>query len=127
MYMNRLLVILPLALTLSGCVIAIGDGDGDWDDNYKSSSDWQDEEKTNRDNIANLILGQLHSEVINQMGNPTFSEAFKNDNGNSYQILYYRTHRSHEDGKTTKDETTALVFEGDKLIGWGNDALQRIR
>ncbi|RLA04902.1 MAG: hypothetical protein DRQ47_02515 [Gammaproteobacteria bacterium] len=121
---KKLLLALPLAFSLSGCIIV--DGDGDWDDHYSSSS-WQSEQEKNRDNINSLVLGAKRSDVMIKMGEPNFSEAFTKDNGKSYQILFYRTHREHGDGETSKDETTALVFENDNLIGWGNDALQGVR
>ena len=124
MFIKKALLILPLSLALSGCVIV---ADGDWDDDDYSSSSWKAEQRQNREKISNLSLGLQRSEVIEQMGTATFTEAFTADNGSGYQVLYYRTHREHGDGETTKDETTALVFENDKLIGWGNDALQRIR
>ena len=124
MSIKKALLILPLSIALTGCVIV---ADGDWDDDDYSSTSWKADQKQNRDNISNLTLGLVRTEVISQMGTPTFTEAFTADNGSGYQILYYRTHRQHSDGETTKDETTALVFENDKLIGWGNDALQRIR
>ena len=124
MFIRKVLIVLPLAMLLNGCVIVAGDGD--WDDD-SSSSNWKSEQNKNRSNIAKLTLGQERSEVLSRMGEPNFSEAFKGDDGTSYHILYYRTHREHGDGDTTKDETTAVVFESDKLVGWGNDALQRIR
>ena len=124
MFIKKALLILPLSLALSGCVIV---ADGDWDDDDYTSSNWKAEQKQNRQNINNLNLGLERSEVIAQMGVATFTEAFTAESGSQYQVLYYRTHREHGDGETTKDETTALVFENDKLIGWGNDALQRIR
>ena len=33
-----------------------------------------------------------------------------------------RTHRTHSDGDTTRDETTPLVFEDGKLVGIGERA-----
>jgi len=125
MSIKKALLILPLSLALSGCVI-VADGDWDDDDDYTSST-WKADQKQNRENISNLSLGLMRSDVITQMGAATFTEAFTADNGSGYEVLYYRTHREHSDGETTKDETTALVFENNKLIGWGNDALQRIR
>ncbi len=110
---------------LSGCIIV--DGDGDWDGKWDNSSDWEDTQTSNLKHINNLTLGTDRSAVLAQIGNPAFSEAFQGKNGNNYNILFYRTHRGHGDGKTTKDETTPLVFKNDKLIGWGSDALQRIR
>ena len=124
MSIKKALLILPLSLALSGCVIV---ADGDWDDDDYTSSNWKAEQKQNRESISNLNLGQERSEIISQMGAATFTEAFTADNGSGYKVLYFRTHREHSDGDTTKDETTPLVFENDKLIGWGEDALQRIR
>jgi outer membrane protein assembly factor BamE (lipoprotein component of BamABCDE complex) len=121
---KKMLLILPLAITLSGCVIVAGDGD--WDDNVNTSN-WRAEQNKNRSNITKLSLGQSRTEVLANMGEPSFTEAFRDANDVPYQVLYYRTHREHGDGQTTKDETTALVFENDSLVGWGNDALQRIR
>jgi hypothetical protein len=124
MSIKKALLILPLSLALSGCVIV---ADGDWDDDDYTSSNWKAEQKQNRESISNLSLGQERSEIVSLMGAATFTEAFTGENGSGYQILFYRTQREHGDGDTTKDETTPLVFENDKLIGWGNDALQRIR
>lgn len=119
----KILLILPLTFVLSGCIIV--SGDTDWDDD--SSIGWRAEQIQNRENITKLTLGLQRSDVLSKMGSPTFTEAFTGENDAQYQILYYRTHRKHGDGETTKDETTAIVFENDLLIGWGNDALQRIR
>ena len=124
MTIKRMLIALPLALSLSGCIIV--SGEGDWDHN-DSSSNWKAQQNKNRSNISKLTLGLTRTAVLVKMGEPTFSEAFKAENGAPYQVLYYRTQREHGDGDTTKDETTALVFENDLLVGWGNDALQRIR
>ena len=123
---KKMLLVLPLAAALSGCVIVAGDGDGDWD-NDVTTNNWKAEQNKNRGNITKLSLGQGRNEVLAAMGDPAFTEAFKDANDIPYQVLYYRTHREHGDGQTTKDETTALVFEKDLLVGWGNDALQRIR
>jgi len=124
MIIKKMLVVVPLLSLLSGCVIVAGDGDrdGSWD----ISSDWEDTQKSNLKHINSLTLGAERTAVLTQMGNPSFTEAFQNNNGNIYTTLFYRTHKAHGDGKTTKDETTPLVFKNDKLIGWGNDALQRI-
>ena len=126
MIIKKALLILPLSLALTGCVIVAGGG-GDWDDEDYSSSNWRSVQKQNRSHISNLNLGLLRADIITQMGTPPFTEAFTGEKGQDYQVLFYRTHREHGDGETAKDETTALVFENDKLIGWGNDALQRIR
>ncbi|MCP4412955.1 MAG: DUF3192 domain-containing protein [Gammaproteobacteria bacterium] len=125
MIIKKMLISIALLSLLSGCIIVDGDGDreGRWDNN----SDWEDKQNKNMSHINNLRLGMDRTVVTNQMGTPTFSEAFQGDDGSNYSILFYRTHRTKGDGKTTKDETTPLVFKNDKLFGWGNDALLRAK
>lgn len=123
MKLRTVLLILPLTLLLNGCLI-VTDRDRDGDD--YSTSDWRTQQLHNRKLITDLTLGTSRVDVQEKMGTPSFSDAFSGKNGSTYQILYYRTHREHSDGETTKGETTPLVFENDKLVGWGNDALQRI-
>ena len=122
--MKKLLLALPMAFLLSGCIIV--SGDDDWDDDYRVSSSWRSDQNANRRAIAKLNLGESRKDVMETLGDPDFSEAYAGKDGTNYQILYYRTHRTHGDGQTTKDETTPLVFQKDKLIGWGNDAVQRL-
>lgn len=120
---SRLLFSGLMAMSLSGCIIVSGEHEG-----FKkefSSSDWEAVERDNRAKIARLNLGESYDKVIASMGQANFSEAFS-ENGASYQVLYYRTHRLHSDGDTTKDETTPLLFKDKRLIGWGADALTRL-
>lgn len=119
--MNRFLqasLLAPLLL-LSACVIAVHDRDYD-DESYPH----QREEARNRERIADLALGTPRAEVQRQFGEPAFTEAFRREDGD-YRVLRYRTHRSHADGDTTRDETTALVFRDDVLIGIGDAAAER--
>jgi hypothetical protein len=121
---SRLFIAALMATGLSGCIIVGGDHD-----EFKrefSSSDWEDMERDNRNRIAQLRIGERYEAIMGQMGQPSFTEAFQMD-GATYQVLYYRTHRTHSDGETTKDETTPLVFKDSALIGWGMDALARVR
>lgn len=124
MKIYKALIAAPLAFSLCGCVIVAGDGD--WDE-HRSLSNWESQQKLNRTNITKLTLGLEQATVLTRMGDPDISEAFTGNNGKSYQVLFYRTQRVHGDDDTTKDETTPLVFEDGVLIGWGNDALQRIQ
>lgn len=119
----RFLSIVCVSAILSGCVVVAGDIDEFDRDDY--NSDWKSLERGNRDKIASLTLGADYPSVIAKMGSASFSEAFETG-GDQYQILFYRTHRVESDGETTKDETTPLVFKNQLLIGWGQDALQRI-
>ncbi|MCJ7555009.1 MAG: DUF3192 domain-containing protein [Ignavibacteriaceae bacterium] len=46
-----------------------------------------------------------------------------------FEVWYYYTDMKAYDGAITDDELTPVVFENDKLIGWGqsflNDTVQR--
>jgi outer membrane protein assembly factor BamE (lipoprotein component of BamABCDE complex) len=119
--MNKLLkstlILIPLTFGLSGCVISI-DAD-DFEDYNKS--DWQDREYENRKNIARLTVGMSYQAVLDKLGTADFTEVHKT-NGDRYQVLFYRTHRKHGDGVTTKDECTPVIFKNDQLDGWGTKA-----
>ncbi|WP_417657709.1 DUF3192 domain-containing protein [Pseudidiomarina aestuarii] len=112
---------LVAALTLQGCIV-VADGDG----SYSSSSDsWQKQERENRKVIASLDEGATINGIENQLGTPNFSELWTVD-GDTYRVLYYRTHRTASDGETTKDECTPLVFVNGSLVGTGDLAVSRI-
>lgn len=115
-----LAIIAPLTLGLGGCVISV-DGDGFEGHNV----DWEDREYKNRKMIANLDLDMSAEAVRDRLGVPDFNESLRRD-GETYQVLFYRTQRMHGDGKTTKDECTPLVLKNGALVGWGDTALERI-
>lgn len=104
---------------LTGCVIAVSDGEAETHWAGDSSTSWQKQHKNNRETIANLALGTNYQVVLNRLQTPNFTELLKKDD-NVYQVLFYATHSIHSDGKMTKDECTPLVFENDKLIGIGD-------
>lgn len=111
-----------VSVGLSGCVINVGE-DG-YDSDWKGNS-WKSEENRNRELISNLTPGAGIDEIKNRMGVADFSEAYSKDDG-LVEVLFYRTQRVHGDGKTSKDECTALVFKQGKLIGWGDRAYNSI-
>ena len=113
---RRLLTLAFAALFLSGCVISI---DGDWEDDEH----WAKRQRENREAIADLELGLRRATVEERLGTPDFVEAFVRG-ADEFEVLYYRTHRSHFDGETTRDETTPLVFVGGDLVGWGDTAVE---
>ena len=112
----RTLAFLPFVLLLSGCVVAIGNDDDDWDEG------WSKRQRENREAIAELELGLRRDTVIQRLGAPDFSESFLRD-GQEFAVLFYRTHRRRGDGETSRDETTPLVFVNDDLVGWGDSAI----
>ena len=113
---NALLVLVGVAV-LQGCIIV--DSDHGWND----SADWKHEQDRNVKNIGLSDLNSSRQDVLDIMGEPDFTEAFSRGDRDFY-VLYYRTHRVKSDGETKKSETTPLVFENGKLIGWGDEALQ---
>lgn len=110
--------ILPFTLTLGGCIISV-DGEN-W-----GHHDWEDREYKNRKLIADLKLESSTQQIQTLLGVPDFSE-FHRENTDDVQILFYRTHRNHGDGVTTKDECTPLVFRNNRLVGWGDAAYRTI-
>lgn len=112
---HSLLLALPFTALLGGCVIAVGDGDGDM--SYGSS--WERAERENREEIAKLDLNLSEASVRQRLGKPDFSEAYR-EGGAEVRVLFYRTQRQHGDGITTKEECTPLVFKNGLLVGWGD-------
>ena len=108
-----------LALCLSGCVIAIGNDGGTND-----GADWKARQDRNNRYVSQLELGTSMSVVRLDLGEPDFNESFQR-NGDTYQVLYYRTQRIHDDGRTTMDETIPFVFIDMPLVGWGQTAIDK--
>jgi len=104
-----LIVIAPLSLTLTGCVIAVGGEDG-----HSISGDFDDREYQNRKKIAGIQLNTTFADVSRVMGVADFNETYF-DEGKTVNVVYFRTHRLHKDGLTTKDECTKLVFVNNEL------------
>lgn len=108
-----------LTLLLSGCVVHVGD------DGPGSGEEWKARQEYNRDVIAHLEIGQTRANVEERLGRPDFTEAYVRE-GAEYHILHYRTQHRHGDGKTTRDETTPLVFRDGHLEGWGDTVYSRV-
>ncbi|MCO4797996.1 MAG: DUF3192 domain-containing protein [Colwelliaceae bacterium] len=112
-----LIVAAPLTLSLTGCVIAVGN-----DDDHNISTDFEDREYTNRKAIARISLNSSFADVSNKLGVSDFNETYEKE-GNTIQVLFYRTNRIHKDGLTTRDECTYLYFVNGALseTGRGGD------
>ena len=111
-----LLFAAPLLLGLSGCVVSVG---GDRDEGYHISGDYEDREYKNRQTITRLALGSSFTDALNTLGVADFNETYLHKE-QKVQVLYYRTHRTKEDGMTTKDECTYLHFVDGLLKETGN-------
>lgn len=112
---ERVLLVAALsAATLAGCVINV--------DTHEDEP-WLKAQRVNERAINQMRLGRDIDSVRAEMGSPDFTESF-NRNRSRFEVLFYRTHREHSDGRTTRDETTPLVFVDGELVGWGESAIE---
>ncbi len=117
---TMMVVALGAMVTLSGCVISVG-GDDDYDSHTAS---WSKSQKSNLAVISQLELGTSLKSVESSLGKAEFIELFEKD-GETHRVLYFRTHRTRSDGKTTKDECHHLHFVNDKLAAIGEGEYRR--
>lgn len=122
---KSLLAAALIAPFLTGCVIAVSDGEAETHWAGKNSSSWETKNKNNREAISELAMDSSYQSVLTKLKTPDFTELLKKGD-DVYQILFYVTHSVHSDGKTTKDECTPLIFKNDKLVGMGESALGMI-
>jgi len=72
--------------------------------------------------IRNLRKGMAKDEVTSMLGQPLTGEIYNEPN-----VWYYYTQRRWADGAATRDECTPVVFENDRVVGWGVDFLKQHR
>ncbi len=75
----------------------------------------------NNENLLKLEMGMSKEDVISIMGKPDLNEAYQSLYGKPVVIFFYYTQRKWPDGNVTKDECTPVVFENDRLVGWGDE------
>ncbi|MEI6858592.1 MAG: DUF3192 domain-containing protein [Shewanella sp.] len=109
------------SLSLSGCILNIGDGESGWN----GQESWKETQDINRGNLARLSLGMTRDQVTALMGTADFNEAYV-EQDKKVHVLFYRTQHTKGDGKTTKDECTPVVINNNILVGWGNMAYKNI-
>ncbi|MGI9278285.1 MAG: DUF3192 domain-containing protein [Endozoicomonas sp.] len=114
-------LVLPAAITLSGCSINIG-GSKSKGPEYNQQ---QETDKLQREKVSRLNEGESIESVRNNLGIPDFTESYSR-NDKKIKVLFYRTQRVKADGMTTKDECTPLIFVDKKLDSWGHHALTEI-
>ena len=109
-----LLVVLPLASTLSGCMISVND-----DDHHSLMDDREKRAYENRKKIEKIQLGASVTNMQESLGVADFSQTYTH-NEHTVRVLFYRTQGLHKDGLTTKDECTYLEFIDGELSQTGN-------
>lgn len=114
----RASLIALLSVAATGCVYINGERVG--------HENWKEEQRTNSELISQLDMGMGRSTVVGKLGTPAESEAFESG-GEEVRVLFYRTRHKHSDGRTTRDETTPLVFRNDVLVGWGDSVYAEFR
>ncbi len=85
---------------------------------------WEDRQQYNKVQIDKLNPGISHGEIIELLGSPDISEAKKVE-GDTLQVMYYRTQHKKPDGITSQDECTPLLFKNNKLVALGEKAEQQ--
>ncbi len=119
MKLLKLVVVTLLCLSLYSCILVV---DANFDSKEEVDGFSARAERNSRF-ISDLSLGTSRLTVVSIMGEADIAEAFTTGDVD-YQVLFYRTSQLHNDYQTTRDETTPLVFKDDRLVGWGDVALE---
>ena len=89
----RLAALLLTTSTLTGCVVAIGN------DGFDDDEQWEQSQKRNERYIDSIKLGARIGAIHADLGEPDYRDSFQR-NGDTFEVLYYRTQHRHSDGKT---------------------------
>lgn len=93
---------------------------------------------SNQTKLVHMSLGMSKKEVIALMGtntadtndgivnNPWTVEGFVDDANARYEVLYFVTRPNQPFTPVRKSLTTPVVIKDNKVVGWGNDALERV-
>jgi hypothetical protein len=93
---------------------------------------------SNQAKLAHISLGISKENVVALMGtntadthdgivnNPWTVEGFVDNSNARYEVLYYVTRTNQPFTPIRKSLTTPIVIKDNKVVGWGNDALERI-
>lgn len=93
---------------------------------------------SNQAKLMRMSLGMTRAEVIALMGvdtadtndgvvnNPWTVEGFIAESGAHYEVLYYVTKPNPPFTPVRKTLATPVVLKDNKVVGWGDAALQRI-
>lgn len=80
-----------------------------------------------KNDVISLMGNQTamtHDGVVN---NPWTVESTVGKDGAQYEALYYITRTNQPFTPVRKSLATAIVIKGGKVVGWGEDALERYK
>ena len=100
----------------------------------------------NRLNITKIGLDMTKAEVLQIMGDKSARASFgknavtitnpyrseiRQENGKTYEILYYYTHQDQRDWPTKRfkileRELTPIIFYDGKVVGWGQEFVEKL-
>ncbi|NQU99521.1 MAG: DUF3192 domain-containing protein [Parcubacteria group bacterium] len=102
----------------------------------------EDSREDIKDRLVKLSLGMSKQQVFDVMGAEVFSDEFFVSNSakliidnldqsenvqmedETFEVIYYVTDIKEDDGLISSDELTPIVFNKNRLIGWGNIFLE---
>ena len=91
--------------------------------------------------LAKLSVGMSKADVVKTMGmgtdtaktkdgivnNPWTTETFTGRDSAKYEVLFYVTRTNPPFSPIARYLTTPVVLKGGKVVGWGNDALEKVQ
>jgi hypothetical protein len=93
---------------------------------------------SNQGRLVNVSLGMTKEQVVAAMGsekaetndgvvhNPWTVEGFTDPSGGRHEVLYYVTRPNPPFTPVSKSLTTPIVLTDGKVVGWGEEALERV-
>lgn len=93
---------------------------------------------SNQGRLVNVSLGMSKEQVVATMGsekaqtndgvvhNPWTVEGFTDPSGARHEVLYYVTRPNQPFTPVRKSLTTPIVLTDGKVVGWGEEALERL-
>lgn len=93
---------------------------------------------SNQGRLVNISLGMTKEQVIAAMGsdraetndgvvhNPWTVEGFTDASGARHEVLFYVTRPNQPFTPVRKSLTTPIVLTDGKVVGWGEEAVQRV-
>lgn len=112
--MRKLVIILLSLVFISGCGLV-------------TLTTSNIEASGNKESIQKISMGMESNQVKRIMGAPARTESFLSSEGKNILIWFYLIEGRAPFRRLDDSNYTPIIFEGDKLIGWGNTSLDKIK